>query len=150
MKRKYILLIVAVLLVALVLCRRQISSFFAQQGIDWAGRVIDSRETVTFRSDWVDSLYAKKRYAYFLFTKGVGRGADDIVRSLPQDSVLAVKPVGLPACSPDEPFDTLSLPLSVLELMVRKDAPAALFRVLSVEQDSVGTFYRLKRLPVRE
>lgn len=101
MKRKYILLIVAVLLVALVLCRRQLGSFFAQQGIDWAGRVIDSRETVTFRSDWVDSLYAKKRYAYFLFTKGEGSGADDIVRSLPQDSVLAVKPVGLPACSTD-------------------------------------------------
>ena len=53
----------------LVLCRRQISSFFAQQSIDWAERVIDSRETVTFRSDWVDSLYAKKRYVYFLFTK---------------------------------------------------------------------------------
>lgn len=112
--------------------------------------MIDSREAVTFRSDWVDSLYAKKRYAYFLFTKGEGRGADDIVRSLPQDSVLAVKPVGLPAYSTDEPFDTLSLPVSVLELMVRKDDPAALFRVLSVEQDSVGAFYRLKRLPVRE
>ncbi len=112
--------------------------------------MIDSRETVAFRSDWVDSLYAKKRYAYFLFTKGEGSSADDIVRSLPQDSVLAVKPVGLPACSPYEPFDTLSLPVSVLELMVRRDDPAALFRVLSVEQDSVGTFYRLKRLPVRE
>ena len=149
MKKKYYLyLCVGISTLLLVLKWNDINSFLANQSITWADKMIDRQKTVMFRSGRVDSLYVNKKYSYYLFTKeGVNSEA---IQKLPYDSVLTIKPIGLSQTPVKVHLDTISLPVSVLDLMVKKDESLALYQILSAQKDSIGYLYRLRRIPIEE
>ena len=129
---------------------RDINAFFAHRSIAWVDNVIDSQKTVTFRSTWVDSLYVKKSYAYYLFMKEGPESDNKVIRKLPYDSMLTIKPFESSHTFVEEHPDTISLPTSVLDLMVKKGKTMALYQILSAKKDTIGYLYKLKRIDVQD
>lgn len=147
-KRKYLIVCGCIFLLLIIVNWRNINSFLADKSISWIDKAIDKQQTIMFRSNRIDSLYVKNNYKYYLFINGEWRNDGGIMQKLPHNSVLAIKPLGLSPVFIKEPFDTISLPASVIELMVKKDEEMALCQVLSANKDSVGYSYRLKRINV--
>ena len=148
MRRNRNLLVVCVGIAILLMIAnwRDVNSFLAHQHLSWFDHVIDRQETVMFRSGWVDSLYVKKEYSYYLFMK---EGADsEAIQTLPYDSVLVIKPIAFPLGGIDEELDTISLPVSVLDLMLKDSEHSALYQILSANKDAVGYSYKLKRMSI--
>lgn len=145
-KRNCLYVCVVIFILAIILNRRSINSFLASQSFSWIDNMIDRQETTMFRSDWVDSLYIKKKYKYYLFTKGELNGDDEVIQKLPYNSVLVIKPTGLSLVFDKEYLDTISLPVSVVDMIIKKGEPSALYQILSAKKDSVGYLYKLKRI----
>lgn len=145
-KRNYLYVCVGIFILAIIMHRRNINTFLANKSISWIDNMIDRQEITMFRSYWVDSLYVKKKYKYYLFTKGELNGDDEVIQKLPYNSVLAIKPTGLSLAFDKEYIDTISLPVSVVDIIIKKGEPLALFQILSAKKDSVGYLYRLKRI----
>ena len=144
--RKILFVCVGITVLLMIVNWREINSFLAHQHLVWFENVIDRQKTVMFRSGWVDSLYAKKKYSYYFFMK---EGVDsEAIPKLPYDSVLAIKPVDYPLAFVNEGLDTISLPVSVLDIMLKENEQMALFQLVSAQKDNAGYLYRLKRIPV--
>lgn len=145
-KRNYLYVCAGIFILSIIINRRNINTFLANKSISWIDNMIDRQETTMFRSDRVDSLYVKKKYKYYLFTKGDLNGDDEVIQKLPYNSVLTIKPTGLSFAFDKEYVDTISLPASVVDMIIKKGEPLALFQILSAKKDSVGYLYRLKRI----
>lgn len=144
--RLFLSLCVGISILLIIANWREVNFFLASQNLSWFDNVIDRQKTVMFRSGCVDSLYVKKEYKYYLFMK---EWVDsEAIQKLPYDSVLTIKPIDLPLNFVNEDLDTISLPVSGIDIMLKNSEHMALFQILSAKKDTIGYLYKLKRLPI--
>lgn len=125
---------------------RYINSFLADKSLSSLDKIVAKYETVYFRSSAIDSLYLKNNYKHFLFIKGEMKNNFMEVHELPCDSVLLLKPDNLSLIPVKKEFDTVSIPSSAVELMIPKGEIMTLYDIISIKRDSVGNYYKLKRI----
>ena len=130
---------------AVVANKSRISGYIAGVWIESAKKRMVSEDALGFRYSKIDSLYDRKRYAYFLFVEDDSVGKEGLL-SVKADSVLVIGSVAVPGWLRESGADTLSLPRSAFDFLVEDNHSMQLYRVSGVSERVDGNSYQLHKM----
>lgn len=139
----YALIAVAALIV--VANKSGITGYISDVWIESAKKRMINEDVFGFRYAKIDSLYEKKRYAYFLFVEN-GLPEKDALLSGKADSLLVIGCGVVPEWLRKSGADTLSLPRSAFDFLVEENHSMQLYRVSGVSERMDGNLYQLNKM----
>ena len=110
---------IAVAVLAIVANKGSITDYIAGVWMESAKKRVKNEDALGFRYAKIDSLYERKRYAYFLFVE------DGLTEK-----------------------DTLSLPRSAFDFLIAENRSMQLYRVIGVTERMDGNLYQLNKIDI--
>lgn len=122
---------------AIIANKSCISGYIADVWIESAKKRMVSDDVLGFRYSKIDTLYGRKRYAYFLFVEDDSVGKEGLL-SGKADSLLVITCSVTPGWLKEAGADTLSLPRSAFDFWIAGNRSMQLYRVIGVTERMDG------------